>query len=457
MKRFILGATSAVVLGGGGIAILAARFEEEIKPGTYVGPVPIGGLSRDEAMRKLRVWWEMEKGRSIEVSVRNSRKTPISVPLSRLGYVVDDVESVRSLPLESFWEAGVRTISSSGPDRRDYPMRFRPAGNGSKWLGAYVKEAIGEARPARVRFADGAIVREPEIAGYELDEAALPEAVIAAVQGEARLDVPIAEAAKRVPDEELAKIVDVVSEYSTRFPAGQHSRNANLNLASGKIDGLVLMPGESFSFNETVGQRTMEDGYRLAPVLLNGRHDTGIGGGICQVSSTLYNAVAFANLKVLVRQNHSLPSTYVSVGRDATVSWPSLDFRFQNDSGRPIAISRTYQPGKLTFRILGKKIPGQAVKLVGAGHRSWGRGEKIEHDPTLPYGKRKVVEKGSSGHVITMYRVVYQNGREVKREQFNYSRYAGSPRIIAANLKAKPPVEDADAPPPVPEPPSIAP
>jgi vancomycin resistance protein YoaR len=203
------------------------------------------------------------------------------------------------------------------------------------------------------------------------------------------------------------------------------------------------MPGDVFSFNETLGKRTMEDGYRLAPVLANGRHDVGIGGGICQVSSTLYNAVALANLKIVLRHNHSMASAYVPVGRDCTVSYPQLDFKFQNNGTTPVAISRTYTPGKLTFRILGQKVPGQVVKIQTAGHRSWGRGQKMEHDPSLPYGKRRVVEKGSSGHAITVYRIVTVNGTEVSREVLNKSHYPGALRIVAVNMKAKPKAPEA--------------
>jgi vancomycin resistance protein YoaR len=318
-------------------------------------------------------------------------------------------------------------------------LKLKPNGADTKWVQDFVRKQVGDLRPAKVRFENGTILRDYEVAGYALDEEALLPKVLAAFQSDGMLDLPIKMAEKRIPDTELDKIREVVSEFSTRFPVGQRSRNANLNLASGKIDGLILMPGQSFSFNETLGERTMRDGYKVAPVIKNGKHDVGIGGGICQVSGTLYNAVVYANLKVLLRSNHSLPSAYLALGRDCTVSWPSLDFKFQNDSELPIAISRTYEPGKLTFRILGTKVVGQEVKLQTVGHRSWGRGLKYEHDSTLPFGKQKIIEKGSSGHAVTVYRIVMLNGKELRREVLNRSNYAGSPKIIALNKTAKPP------------------
>jgi len=167
-----------------------------------------------------------------------------------------------------------------------------------------------------------------------------------------------------------------------------------------------LAPGEKLSFNKTVGRRTIENGFKLAGVYKAGKHDLGIGGGICQVSSTLYNAVLLSDLKVLRRQNHSMPVAYLPVGRDATVDYGSIDLVFENTMSTPVAISSSYTPGRLTFRVLGKKDPSISVKILSIGHRSWDTGVKTVMDPTLPAGKRLIVEKGSRGHSVSTYRLV---------------------------------------------------
>lgn len=439
MKKVLIGVSIALLASVGAISIVAARYEERIRPNTFVGLVDVGDLSRSDAQRKIRIWWESERTRELQVSVEKGRLAPVSATPGKLGITIDDEATIESLPTDSFWESTAQIVGGK-PEKRVFEPRFKSNGESTEWITDYVRRSIGNARPAAVRFVAGVIHREHEISGYEVDLDELPSRVVEAIRGDGSIMLPLTEAPKRIPDAELDKITDVVAEFSTRFPAGEHNRNANLALASGKLDGMILMPGEVFSFNQSVGKRTMDEGYRLAPVLANGRHDTGIGGGICQVSTTLYNAVALSNLEIVQRNNHSMASTYVSIGRDATVSWPNLDLKFRNNTDGPIAISRTYVPGKLTFRILGKKVPGQEVKLEAVGHQSWARGLVYEHDPSLPFGKQKVVEKGSRGHKVTVYRLIYQNGQLVKRELFNRSNYAGANRIIAVNKKAKPPV-----------------
>jgi vancomycin resistance protein YoaR len=196
------------------------------------------------------------------------------------------------------------------------------------------------------------------------------------------------------------------------------------------------MPGQQVSFNQTVGRRTVQGGFKTAPVLKNGRHDFDIGGGICQVSSTMYNAALFANLKVVMRNNHSLPSAYVPLGRDATVDWGTLDLVISNPLEQPVAISSTFQTGKLTFRVLGKKDPSIKVKVFTDNEDSWGRGEQTIIDRSLKPGTRRVIEKGSNAHSCDTYRVVYKDGVEIKREHLNHSLYGGCPRTVAYNPAA---------------------
>lgn len=438
MKRVLIGVSIALLASAGAISIVAARYEERIRPNTFVGLVDVGDLSRSDAERKIRLWWEAERTRELQVTVEKGRLAPVSATPGKLGITIDDGATIEALPTDSFWESTAQIVGGK-PEKRVFEPKFKSNGEPTDWITAYVRKSIGNARPAAVRYASGTIYREHEISGYQVDLDQLPSRVVEAMRGDGTIALPLIEAPKRIPDEELDKITDVMAEFSTRFPSGERNRNANLELASRKLDGMILMPGEVFSFNQSVGKRTMDEGYRLAPILANGRHDTGIGGGICQVSTTLYNAVALSNLEIVTRNNHSMASTYVSIGRDATVSWPNLDLKFRNNTGGPIAISRTYVPGKITFRILGKKVPGQEVKLEAVGHQSWSRGLVYEHDPSLPFGKQRIIEKGSRGHKVTVYRLVYQNGQLVKRELFNQSNYAGANRIIAVNKKAKAP------------------
>jgi vancomycin resistance protein YoaR len=289
-------------------------------------------------------------------------------------------------------------------------------------------------------FRYGAIERTPEVAGFRLDASRVFDATLIAFRDQAPVELPLKLDEKKVPDEVLSKITDVVSEFSTRFSEGKASRSTNIRLAARKIDGLVLAPGESFSFNGVVGKRTREAGFKEAGVYKDGKHDIDIGGGICQVSTTLYNAVLFANLKVTKRQNHSMPVPYVPIGRDAAVDYNRIDLGFTNTLDIPVAINAHVETGKITFRVLGQKDPSLAVKIESSDRRSWAVGEKIQRDPSLPEGKRRVIEKGSGGHSINTFRVVYRDGKELKREPLGRSHYRGGVRIVAVGTAA--PVAD---------------
>lgn len=438
MKKVLIGGLVALGLVGVGLTVTASRFVPTIRPNTHIGIVPVGGLTKEDAAKKLRVWWESERTKELKLTSKLIKNPLPPMTPGKLGITIDDAASVDQCELSDFWGAAQSTVTGTDFEKQQLDVRFKTGKGNLDSLKKTVKNAIGNPRPAKVHFRAGAIHREPEVTSFELDETALSEAVVTALAGEGVVDIPLKEAPKKLPDEELAKISDVVAEFSTKFPAYQAARNTNIRLASTKLDGQILMPGEQLSFNGTVGRRTVQAGYKVAPVLVNGRHDTGIGGGICQVSSTLYNASLLADIKIVKRSNHSLPSTYVPVGRDATVDYGTLDFVIENNHPTPIAISSVYENGKITFRVLGQKTPSKEVKIVTSGYSSWGNGVKTVVDRSLPPGTSRVIEKGSAGRAITTYRVVYENGVEVRRDVLGRSIYRGSPRIIAVNNSPKP-------------------
>ena len=148
---------------------------------------------------------------------------------------------------------------------------------------------------------------------------------------------------------------DLLSSYSTRYSVSDRNRSTNLSLAANKINGTVLMPGETFSYNKVVGARTIAAGYREAPMYLNGKVVDGVGGGICQISSTLYNAAVYANLEIVQRSNHMFVSSYVPISRDATVAYGSIDFQFKNNREYPIKLVCSVYNGVATFQIFGMR------------------------------------------------------------------------------------------------------
>ena len=148
---------------------------------------------------------------------------------------------------------------------------------------------------------------------------------------------------------------DLLGEFSTRYSVSDRDRTTNLRLAANKVNGTVLMPGETFSYNTVVGERTIAAGYKEAPIYVSGQVVDGLGGGICQISSTIYNAVVYANLDIVERSNHQFVPSYVTASRDATVVYGSLDFKFKNNRNYPIKILVTVSNGIADCKIYGLK------------------------------------------------------------------------------------------------------
>ncbi|KGK86488.1 vanomycin resistance protein VanB [Desulfosporosinus sp. HMP52] len=199
----------------------------------------------------------------------------------------------------------------------------------------------------------------PENQGKEVDLDSLAQMVkTQALKGDNSIVVPFKEVKPSITKKNLEQVKksDLISEYTTTFDQTLIERSLNIKLAAKAIDGKVLKPGEVFSFNNTVGPRTEEAGYQTAMIIEGNIFVPGLGGGVCQVSSTLYNAVRLAApaLSVVERSPHSLPVKYVPLGQDATVAYPNLDFKFQNLSEGYLLIRSIVNSNTLTFRIYGK-------------------------------------------------------------------------------------------------------
>ncbi len=244
-------------------------------------------------------------------------------------------------------------------------------------------------------------------------------------------------------DELQAKFAsEVIAEYSTSFASSDANRASNVSLAASKINGIVLNPGERFSFNKTVGPRTAATGFKIAHVYEGDRIVDGMGGGICQVSSTLYNAVLLADLKIVYRLNHSMPVSYVPLGRDATVSYGTIDFVFENNKSHPIKICATSHNRQLKISINGAESDKVNVSLVteNAGYTPYST--KEVEDPALSEGETKVVKNGANGSIVKLYKV-YTLSDGTKRTEFvSKSAYLPTTKVVNVGVKKETPVED---------------
>lgn len=225
---------------------------------------------------------------------------------------------------------------------------------------------------------------------------------------------------------------NLLSSYSTSFASSSSNRATNVSLATNKINGKVLMPGEVFSFNNTVGKRTPQAGFKVAGVYMNGQVATDYGGGICQVSSTLYNAVLRANLEIVDRSNHMFEVGYVPIGTDATVSWGAPDFKFKNSRSYPIKIVTSSSNRKCVVKFYGlKESEEYDIEIVSYRTGSVPYRTTYTTDSSLAAGQQKVIQRGSNGAKSVAYRILKKNGQVISKELLSKDTYDPHNQIIA--------------------------
>ncbi len=226
---------------------------------------------------------------------------------------------------------------------------------------------------------------------------------------------------------------DLLSQFSTSFTSSGYNRSNNIILSSARLNGLVLMPGEEFSYNQAVGQRTRAAGFREAGAYSNGKVVQEVGGGICQVSSTLYNAVLYANLEIVERTNHYFNPGYVKAGLDATVSWGGPDFRFRNNRNYPIRIVTDTSGKKLKVYIYGLKTDDDCTVVLDPRYiSSVPYKTTYQNDASLATGETRVVSSGSNGCKTATYKYVYdKNGTLISSECISRDTYSPHNKVVA--------------------------
>ena len=236
---------------------------------------------------------------------------------------------------------------------------------------------------------------------------------------------------KTVKDLGTEAFPDKLSTFSTNYLTSNVNRTTNLRLAAEKINGTILMPNEEFSYNQTVGERTIQAGYKEAAIYSNGSVVNGLGGGICQISSTLYDAVVMANLNVTTRRNHQFVTSYVDAGKDATVVWGAQDFKFVNTRKYPIRIEATVSGGVATITIWGVKEEVEYdIKIETKRTATIAYTTQYIQDPSLPAGKEVVEQAGSNGRKVEAYKVVRLNGQVVSTTLLSKDTYNAMKRIV---------------------------
>ena len=271
----------------------------------------------------------------------------------------------------------------------------------------------------------------PSVVGVSFDMT-LAQTLIDQAESGQQVRIPLIKTEPEKSSDALNSMIfrDVLYERTTNV-SGTTNRVTNVTLAAEAVNGTILNPGEEFSFNDTVGQRTEAKGYRSAGAYAGGRTVQEIGGGICQVSSMLYNNALYCDLEITVRRNHQFVVSYLPLGVDATVNWGTQDFKFRNDTDYPIRIDAGVKDRVLTMSFVGTKLNANYIKIEYVTISTRGYEVREVEDESIAPGTRKVDTEGHSAVTVETYKYRYEeDGTLIDKTYVARSAYNAQNRII---------------------------
>lgn len=409
-------------------------FRSRVYPGVYIKEIHLGGCSYREAAAVLA---------GLTMTFTGPRGESVSRPLHELGIVVDS----RATFMEAYRQGRSHGLPRSYLDRlalwkekTHVPLRFRLDGERLQRALLALAEAFN--RPPRdARFQAGTEDTEARLVPEEPGYRALPEEF--GRQLRYTLEVPRLPLQMQVPYVDIPAqltaaalkemgISALRSSFTTRFDISKKDRVHNIKLAASTLDGCIIPPGELFSLNGVIGDTTPEKGYRKAPVIVGEELIPGYGGGLCQLSSTLYNAALLANLEIVERHNHNLVVPYLPPGRDATIAYGARDLKFRNNSGGHILINAGVEGDTLTIWIFGAPM-AERVEISTVELEVFPPPVKYRADPALPPG-REERDEGTPGYVVEVWKTLYRGDRAISKERIAVDRYAPYPTVIRRGM-----------------------
>ena len=400
--------------------VIESESETEMQKEVQVDGISITGMSKSEA--KAAILKEFPWSMMVEYDSDQYKVTDLMA--EKVDALLDEIYKDGSDPQESY------TLDTSGLDEK---VKAEAAACGAKWDKKAKNGSID-----KFDAASGKFVFAGEENGFAIDQDKLAADISQALKDkkfDAKITATGSDVAPEISAASAKEKYKTISSFTTNTTANQN-RNTNVRLAAEAINGTVIKPGQEFSFNGTVGQRTEAKGYKGAAAYNNGEVVQEIGGGVCQVSTTLYNAVFKAGLKISSRRSHTFEPSYVTPGRDATVSWDQPDFKFINNSSTAIGLRASYADQKVTVSVYGIPIledgitwdlDSKKVEDLGTPNPTY------EEDQTLQPGAEVTKSKGSAGSRWETYKIVYKNGKEISRELDHKTTYKGHTPVVRRN------------------------
>ncbi|GAW94216.1 VanW family protein [Calderihabitans maritimus] len=412
---------------------------ERIHAGVHVNGFKLGGLSAEEAdsiLRKLAEHWE----RNLVILLHGENSWRVTY--GELGIAPDlqkIIDEALAVGNEGSWLSRLRERWHAGKKGWSIGITWKMEEEQAKEK-IHVLTRELEVPPQDARLVvkeDDTVEVIPSRPGRKvnLDKALRDLRALLKASGSndlLLLKLETVEVPERISTQDILnmQIKGLIASYSTGFNPNNKERVHNLRLAAEALNNYLIEPGEIFSFNTVVGPRTAVNGYKEALIIKNREFVPGMGGGVCQVSSTLYNAALRANLSIIERRRHSLPVKYVPLGTDATVAYGLIDLKFQNNTGGHLLIRTRVDRDRLTVKIFGNPENQPKVTIVSRVIETMPPKVLYKVDTGLPPGKNLVEREGTPGYKTEVVRIAREGNKVVKKEIISRDIYPPEPAIV---------------------------
>ncbi|GKX32100.1 hypothetical protein SH1V18_45800 [Vallitalea longa] len=406
-----------------------------IYEGISIEGIDIGGLTKDEALDKMEDIIDEEIfDKEITISYKDKVYKKSYQYFEFKSNYLEVVDEAYNLFKTGSLKDRYNKIIKLKEDKIDYSVKNIYNEEKIKEFITSIKNDFNiEPKNAIIHRKNSEFIIDEEIDGLNLNvETNIANLKNAIDNFKEELTLVVEETKPQYTKEYYSNVKDVIGEYTTPHNNNK-DRTKNLIIACNKMNGSIVYPGEDFATHGAISPISTKNGYKAAPIFVSGEVKDGLGGGICQVSTTLYNAVLMAELKVIERRNHSLPVTYVELGKDATMAGTQIDFVFENTTEYPVFIESYVQGGKVTIRLYGKeeRDSNRRVEFKTEVIQKIAPPEpKYVKDSSLAPGQKITTKKGSSGYKVKLFKLIYVNDKLTDKQLINTSYYKPVSAII---------------------------
>lgn len=445
-RRGIMAAFAVIIVMFAIIGVYVYASYSRIKPdkdkmcnGIKVDSIDISGMTEEEASVAVNSYITQLGSRNLVLNINGETVTS---RLDETGYSFsagDFLDEAMKIGKSGNMLENYRQIKAAAQGKYTYKVTMALD---EEVLKKYIKKnskkmCVG-AKNAEIKMEDGKLVYTKAKDGISIDTERTMQLVKEAVEasGGTEVQIPVTAEIKvqqpEITEETAARCKDKIGTFTTTFNAGNVNRTKNLANAARLISGTVLYPGDTFSVHDTISPLTEENGYYEAASYNNGKVEDSLGGGVCQVSTTLYNAVLKAELEIVERSPHSMVVSYVKPSMDAAIAGDYKDFKFKNNTSVPIYIQGGTYGSSIYFTLYGEETrsPDRTIRFESEVTDTIQPGaDKITFDKTKPESYMTVTQEAHTGYKAKLWKIVKENGKETKT-QINSSTYSASPRYV---------------------------